>query len=111
MSKMPGDEWQKFANLRLAVRLPVHAAGQVAAVHGHRAGPSDEWDHDASLDWHLESRPLNGGLMRFLADLGAVYRERSELWRGTRTSRGSAGSTPTTAISPSMPTCAETVTK
>jgi 1,4-alpha-glucan branching enzyme len=40
-----------------------------------------EWNHDHSLDWHLADQPLHAGLSRFLADLGVLYRERSELWR------------------------------
>ena len=38
LGKMPGDEWQQFANLRTLLRLPVHPTGQAAAVHGRRAG-------------------------------------------------------------------------
>lgn len=48
---------------------------------GAELGSLREWNHDSSLDWHLAREPLNAGLLRFLADLGRLYRERSELWR------------------------------
>ena len=56
--------------------------GKPLLFMGSELGSRREWNHDSSLDWHLESEPLHGGLLRFLADLGAVYRARSELWRG-----------------------------
>jgi 1,4-alpha-glucan branching enzyme len=82
LGKMPGDEWQKFANLRTLFAYQYTRPGKPLLFMGSELGSYREWNHDTSLDWHLESRPLNGGLMRFLGDLGAVYRERSELWRG-----------------------------
>jgi 1,4-alpha-glucan branching enzyme len=82
LGKMPGDEWQKFANLRSLFAYQYTRPGKPLLFMGSELGSYREWNHDASLDWHLESRPLNGGLMRFLGDLGAVYREHSELWRG-----------------------------
>ena len=82
LGKMPGDEWQRFANLRALFAYQYTRPGKPLLFMGSELGSYREWNHDGSLDWHLESRPLNGGLMRFLGDLGAVYRERSELWRG-----------------------------
>jgi 1,4-alpha-glucan branching enzyme len=82
LGKMPGDEWQQFANLRSLFGYQYTRPGKPLLFMGSELGTYREWNHDTSLDWHLESRPLNGGLVRFLADLGAVYRERSELWRG-----------------------------
>jgi 1,4-alpha-glucan branching enzyme len=82
LGKMPGDEWQRFANLRALFAYQYTRPGKPLLFMGSELGSYREWNHDTSLDWHLESRPLNGGLMRFLGDLGAVYRERSELWRG-----------------------------
>ena len=82
LGKMPGDEWQQFANLRSLLAYQYTRPSKPLLFMGCELGSYREWNHDTSLDWHLESRPLNGGLMRFLADLGAVYRERPELWRG-----------------------------
>ena len=81
LRKMPGDEWQRFANLRALFAYQYTRPGKPLLFMGSELGSEREWNHDTSLDWHLESRPLNGGLMRFLGDLGAVYREHSELWR------------------------------
>ena len=82
LGKMPGDEWQRFANLRTLFAYQYTRPGKPLLFMGSELGSYREWNHDTSLDWHLESRPLNGGLVRFLGDLGAVYRERAELWRG-----------------------------
>jgi 1,4-alpha-glucan branching enzyme len=81
LSKMPGDEWQRFANLRTLLAYQYTRPGKPLLFMGSELGSYREWNHDTSLDWHLESQPLNGGLMRFLGDLGAVYREQSALWR------------------------------
>jgi 1,4-alpha-glucan branching enzyme len=82
LAKMPGDEWQRFANLRTLFAYQYTRPGKPLLFMGSELGSTREWNHDTSLDWHLESRPLNGGLVRFLGDLGAVYREHSALWRG-----------------------------
>ena len=82
LGKMPGDEWQQFANLRSLLAYQYTRPGKPLLFMGSELGSYREWNHDTSLDWHLESGPLNGGLVRFLADLGAVYRQRSELWSG-----------------------------
>jgi 1,4-alpha-glucan branching enzyme len=81
VGKMPGDEWQRFANLRTLLAYQYTRPGKPLLFMGSELGSYREWNHDTSLDWHLERQPLQGGLGRFLGDLGAVYRERSELWR------------------------------
>ena len=70
------------AGLSAAIRLKqVNRPGKPLLFMGGELGTLREWNHDTSLDWHLQSEPLHGGLLRFLADLGSVYRTRSELWR------------------------------
>ncbi len=81
LAKMPGDDWQKFANLRALFAYQYTRPGKPLLFMGSEIGVRREWDHDSSVDWHLESEPLHAGLERFLEDLGAVYRGRSELWR------------------------------
>ncbi|CAN5898949.1 1,4-alpha-glucan branching protein GlgB [soil metagenome] len=81
LAKMPGDEWQQFANLRALYAYQYTRPGKPLLFMGGELGARREWNHDASLDWHLEREPLHGGLSRFLADLGATYRARPELWR------------------------------
>jgi 1,4-alpha-glucan branching enzyme len=78
---MPGDAWQQFANLRALLAYQYTRPGKPLLFMGSELGSRREWNHDQSLDWHLLAQPLHGGLDRFVADLGAVYRERSELWR------------------------------
>ena len=82
VTRMPGDEWQQFANLRALLVYQYTRPGKPLLFMGSEIGSRQEWNHDRSLDWHLLGQPLNAGLDRFLADLGAVYRERPELWRG-----------------------------
>ena len=62
LGKMPGDEWQKFANLRTLFAYQYTRPGKPLLFMGSELGSYREWNHDSSLDWHLESRPLNGGL-------------------------------------------------
>jgi 1,4-alpha-glucan branching enzyme len=81
LAKMPGDEWQRFANLRALFAYQYTRPGKPLLFMGGELGSRREWNHDSSLDWHLEAEPLHGGLLRFMADLGAVFRARAELWR------------------------------
>ena len=62
LAKMPGDEWQQFANLRALFAYQYTRPGKPLLFMGSELGSCREWNHDSSLDWHLESRPLNGGL-------------------------------------------------
>jgi 1,4-alpha-glucan branching enzyme len=82
LSRMPGDEWQQFATLRALLAYQYARPGKSLLFMGSELGSKREWNHDTSLDWHLAGCPLNAGLMRFLADLSAVYLARPELWRG-----------------------------
>jgi len=81
LEKMPGDVWQKFANLRLLFTYQYTRPGKQLLFMGCELAPHVEWNHDRSLDWHLLDDPLRQGLQRFFADLGSLYRESSCLWR------------------------------
>ncbi len=81
LAKMPGDLWQRFANLRALLAYQYTRPGKPLLFMGAELGSLREWNHDSSLDWHLADEPLNAGLLRFLADLGRLYRERPEFWR------------------------------
>jgi 1,4-alpha-glucan branching enzyme len=81
LSKMPGDIWQKFANLRLLLAYQYTRPGKQLLFMGSELAPYDEWNPDSSLDWHLEPDPMRVGLARFLFELGRIYRERPALWR------------------------------
>ena len=81
LAKLPGDEWQKFATLRLLLAYQWTRPGKILDFMGTELGPSAEWNHDRSLDWHLADEPLRAGLMHFVAELGRTYREEACLWR------------------------------
>jgi len=82
LARMPGDPWQQFANLRALLAYQYTRPGKPLLFMGSELGSRREWNHDSSLDWHLAGEPLTAGLLRFLTDLGSLYRTRSELWRG-----------------------------
>ena len=79
-SKMPGDPWQKAANLRLLYGHMFGHPGKKMLFMGNEFGQEREWSHDSSLDWHLLDDPLHQGLQRWVADLNALYRENAALW-------------------------------
>jgi 1,4-alpha-glucan branching enzyme len=81
LAKMPGDAWQKLANLRLLLAYQYTRPGKQLLFMGTELAPRDEWNHDASLDWHLAEDPPRQGLARFLSALGMFYQARSCLWR------------------------------
>lgn len=74
LRKMPGDDWQKFANLRLLYGFMFGHPGKKLLFMGDEFGQWSEWNHDASLEWHLLERPLHSGLKRWLRDLNTLYR-------------------------------------
>jgi 1,4-alpha-glucan branching enzyme len=74
LQKMPGDEWQKFANLRLLYGFLFGHPGKKMMFMGDEFGQQSEWNHDASLDWHLLQNPFNAGLKRWVRDLNTLYR-------------------------------------
>jgi 1,4-alpha-glucan branching enzyme len=75
IGKMPGDEWQRFANLRLLYGFMWAYPGKKLLFMGGELGQSAEWNHDRSLDWHLlEAGPYHRGLQRLVADLNRLYR-------------------------------------
>ncbi|GBD32194.1 1,4-alpha-glucan branching enzyme GlgB [bacterium HR33] len=81
LEKMPGDLWQKFANLRLLFAYQYTRPGKQLLFMGSELAPHREWNHDSSLDWHLVQDPMRAGLQTFLADLGRLYGECPCLWR------------------------------
>ena len=74
LNKMPGDRWQKFANLRLLLALQYLQTGKKLLFMGGEFGQEREWNHDSSLDWHLLDDDMHRGLRRFVRDLNTVYR-------------------------------------
>jgi 1,4-alpha-glucan branching enzyme len=75
LSKMPGDDWQKYANLRLLYGYMYAQPGKKLLFMGGEFGQWREWNHDESLDWHLpEFHPAHAALQRWVRDLNTAYR-------------------------------------
>jgi 1,4-alpha-glucan branching enzyme len=74
IGKMPGDEWQKFANLRLLLGYMFVQPGKKLLFMGGEFGQWGEWNHDTSIDWHLLQQPRHAGLARWVRDLNTFYR-------------------------------------
>jgi 1,4-alpha-glucan branching enzyme len=73
LNKMPGDLWQQFANLRLLFGYMFAHPGKKLMFMGSEFGQRAEWDHQASLEWHLLEYPEHQGLQTLVSDLNAVY--------------------------------------
>jgi 1,4-alpha-glucan branching enzyme len=73
LGKMPGDLWQKFANLRLLYAYMFAQPGKKLLFMGAEIGQMREWNHDGSLDWQLLDEPQHAGLKSWLADLNQLY--------------------------------------
>jgi 1,4-alpha-glucan branching enzyme len=81
LRKMPGDEWQRLANLRALIGYSITRPGKSVFFMGTELGPWSEWNHDASLEWFLRDDPRRAGLERFVAAAGALYGAQSSFWR------------------------------
>jgi 1,4-alpha-glucan branching enzyme len=79
LSKMSGDDWQRFANLRLLFGYQFGQPGKKLLFMGDELAQRREWDHDSSLDWHLLESPAHGGIQRWVADLNRLYRAQAAL--------------------------------
>ena len=73
LSKMPGDEWQMFANLRLLLAYMWAQPGKKLLFMGGEIGQWKEWNHDSSLDWDLLEHPRHGGLQLWVRDLNRLH--------------------------------------
>ncbi len=73
LDKMPGDRWQKFANLRAYYGFMWTHPGKKLLFMGGEFGQSDEWNHNQSLDWHLLDYPEHKGVKALIKDLNALY--------------------------------------
>ena len=77
---MPGDEWQKFANLRLLYAYMWGHPGGKLLFMGAEFGQAHEWRHDFSLDWHEAQGGYQQGVQALLKDLNALYHSESALY-------------------------------
>jgi 1,4-alpha-glucan branching enzyme len=81
LGKMPGDEWQKFASLRLLFAYMWTHPGKKLLFMGGEFGQKREWQHDESLEWHVLGYPLHEGVRRWVRDLNHVYRVTPALYQ------------------------------
>ena len=80
LRKMPGDEWQKFANLRLLLGYMYAQPGKKLLFMGGEFGQWDEWYHETGLGWHLCDQAMHRGMQRWVADLNRTYRKEPALY-------------------------------
>jgi 1,4-alpha-glucan branching enzyme len=125
ISKMPGDDWQKFANLRAYYGFMWSHPGKKLLFMGCEFAQRDEWSHDQSLDWHLLQYESHQGIQNLIKDLNHVYKNTPALheldcegsgfeWLDSENSRqsilvylrkGKAGSPPALIIVNLTPSC------
>ena len=79
LGKMPGDDWQKFANLRAYYGFMYSMPGKKLLFMGGELAQWREWHHDRGLDWHLLDEPSHRGIHRLIHDLNWLYREEPAL--------------------------------
>lgn len=80
LDKMPGDAWQKFANLRLLFGYMYAQPGKKLIFMGGEFGQGREWNHEESLDWNLLGYPYQRGIKRWVEDLNRTYRREPALY-------------------------------
>ncbi len=81
LNKMPGDRWQKFANLRAYLGFMFGHPGKKLLFMGCEFAQEREWNHDHSLDWHLLGDPHHEGVQRLVHDLNHLYRDTPALYQ------------------------------
>jgi 1,4-alpha-glucan branching enzyme len=81
LGRMPGDDWQKFATLRLLFGYQCAHPGKKLLFGGGEFGQWREWDHESSLDWHLLQYPLHQGLQAWVRELNRLCRQEPPLYQ------------------------------
>ncbi len=81
LSRMPGDDWQRHANLRALYAYMWAHPGKKLLFMGGELAQEQEWSHERSLDWHLLERPRHAGVQRLVRDLNHLYRDTPALWQ------------------------------
>ena len=80
LGKMPGDNWQKFANLRLTYAFQYAHPGKKLNFMGNEFGQFREWNEKQSLDWHLISWDSHGKLLAMMKELNHIYKDNAPFW-------------------------------
>ena len=79
IGQMPGDDWQKFANLRLLYSYMFTQPGKKLLFMGGEIAQWSEWNHDASIEWHLQQFLPHQGIQRLVEDINRTYRDQPAL--------------------------------
>ena len=107
IAKMPGDRWQKFANLRAYLGFMWSHPGKKLLFMGCEIAQEREWNHDTELDWFLLDDPAHAGIQRLVRDLNRTLSRRAVAAScATASRRAFAGSSATTAPTRCSPICA-----
>ena len=80
LTKMPGDRWQKLANLRSLYAYMWAHPGKKLLFMGQEFAQEQEWSEDRSLDWHLLENPEHSGIQSLVRDLNKAYQAEPALW-------------------------------
>jgi 1,4-alpha-glucan branching enzyme len=88
INKMPGDNWQQFANLRLLFSYMFGHPGTKLVFMGGEFAQRHEWQHDYSLDWHENNNPDHQGIQRIVRDLNNLYKTQPALYEHNFSSEG-----------------------
>lgn len=88
LQRMPGDDWQRFAQLRAYYAFMWAHPGSKLLFMGSEFGQAGEWQHDHALDWGQAGEPLNQGLMRLMGDLNRQLRTQPALYRDEQNEQG-----------------------
>ena len=88
IGRMPGDDWQQFANLRAYFAKMYAHPGKKLMFMGSEIAQRDEWNHDQSLDWHLLEHAPHSGVQSLVRDLNRVYRDTPALYEQDFTGAG-----------------------
>ncbi|HEY3253442.1 MAG TPA: 1,4-alpha-glucan branching protein GlgB [Polyangiaceae bacterium] len=81
IEKMPGDFWQKLANVRLLLAYQFTRPGKQLMFMGTEFAQHNEWNVETSLDWHIAEHPQRKGLQEYIAELSKLYKDSNALWR------------------------------
>ncbi|GAA1888459.1 1,4-alpha-glucan branching protein GlgB [Asanoa iriomotensis] len=88
LSKMPGDLWQRLANVRALLAFMWAHPGKQLLFMGCELGDDEEWNEERGLNWSLPSDPQRSGLQRLVRDINVLYRDAPELWSQDTTPAG-----------------------
>ena len=89
LQKMPGDDWQQFANLRLLYSMQWFQPGKKLLFMGGELATRQEWNHESNLDWSLHDVPMHEGVRLAIAELNGLYLTEPALHRGDADADGS----------------------